>query len=471
MKFTEITKEKEDFEVLNKKLQEEIKEISVKYEENEEILKKKEAELEEKRLLLEKPSETQDFEALLSFERLLLEKNEEIDHYKEEISCLNDKIKGFMEEMAKTKENHEKSTESTIENERKHKEITILLQEKTQLLSEKTLEIENFLNKIENLELDLQEIRVKNEVFIDKISHYQESLEAKNLEFLSLNEKTKQLTEKNKEITDKLEEITAKNKEITDKNKEFIDKEKEFTDKIKGFSDKEKEFTDRIHEFTDQTKTLERMITELSSEISTLHYQLELRECEKNNLETQANNMLRNYEQLFMFFKENPEENHQEELEKHEKMLKKYRHPEIEKRGSLAEMSNFIGNFNENSEFIRDFDLKSGQIVINEEEMHKLKQEIQLKEEVLLKKTEEFYCLQNSMKKENLGFKEEINKLKGFEEFKDKFFSMEKKYNALEKDFITAKVRFFAKNLIFLRYFIPYFYSIIGRKMTRILKN
>jgi acyl carrier protein phosphodiesterase len=103
-----------------------------------------------------------------------------------------------------------------------------------------------------------------------------------------------------------------------------------------------------------------------------------------------------------------------------------------------------------------------------DEEAQKLKQELKLKEEVLLKKTEEFHFLQNSLEKENHSLKEEINKFKGFEELKEKYQNLDRKYNALEKDFITAKAILLININIF---FILYLYSSIGHKMMGIQKN
>jgi acyl carrier protein phosphodiesterase len=135
----------------------------------------------------------------------------------------------------------------------------------------------------------------------------------------------------------------------------------------------------------------------------------------------------------------------------------------MEKRGSFGEISNIM--INETSEIIRDIDSKQG---APDEEAQKLKQELKLKEEVLLKKTEEFHFLQNSLEKENHSLKEEINKFKGFEELKEKYQNLDRKYNALEKDFITAKAILLININIF---FILYLYSSIGHKMMGIQKN
>ena len=313
---------------------------------------------------------------------------------------------------------------------------TMILQEKNQEISDKKAEIDSLQSKLELQDLDLQELKTKLQVFTEQISQYQTSLEEKSMELISVRAKAKALTESLQENTKETQE-----------SKEY----KAETDK--------------------HINNLEQTIAELSSEISTLHYQLELRECEKNSLETQLNTMTKCYEKLLLSSKEKlcPED-----LETHEKELKKIRCG-MEKRGSFGEFSNIIG---ETSEIIRDIEINR-QGNNEEENTQKLRQEIKLKEDVLLRKTEEFHLLQKNLEMENQGLKEEIQKYRGWEEYKEKYQSLEKKYNALEKDFITAKV----SNLFFYEFFVFYIifsfkyyfflikYSTIGLKMMGILRN
>ena len=292
---------------------------------------------------------------------------------------------------------------------------------RTYCILQKISEIETLNSKLEFQELDLQEVRTKIQVFSEQISQYQTSLEDKTVELLSQNAKNKSLAES----------LQIKTTELNEYKQES-----------------------EIH-----LKNLEKSIAELSSEISTLHYQLELRECEKNSLESQLNNMTKYYEKLLVSSKEKLQI---EDFEIHDKELKKIKFG-MEKRGSFGEISNIM--INETSEIIRDIDSKQG---APDEEAQKLKQELKLKEEVLLKKTEEFHFLQNSLEKENHSLKEEINKFKGFEELKEKYQNLDRKYNALEKDFITAKAILLININIF---FILYLYSSIGHKMMGIQKN
>jgi len=317
--------------------------------------------------------------------------------------------------------NHKKLELENSELLQKNSEQTILLQEKEQHILQKISEIETLNSKLEFQELDLQEVRTKIQVFSEQISQYQTSLEDKTVELLSQNAKNKSLAES----------LQIKTTELNEYKQES-----------------------EIH-----LKNLEKSIAELSSEISTLHYQLELRECEKNSLESQLNNMTKYYEKLLVSSKEKLQI---EDFEIHDKELKKIKFG-MEKRGSFGEISNIM--INETSEIIRDIDSKQG---APDEEAQKLKQELKLKEEVLLKKTEEFHFLQNSLEKENHSLKEEINKFKGFEELKEKYQNLDRKYNALEKDFITAKAILLININIF---FILYLYSSIGHKMMGIQKN
>ena len=367
----------------------------------------------------------------------LQEKNEQIQLSTEEINKLNKKILEFTEEVNFLQKTHEEKIEELLqkeeflvkeceklkqENFNKENQNQNLEQEKNNLvdkindlteknmkteylLSDKTNEFEALNNKYELQIIDLEESLTKIQVLSEEMSRYQTSLENKNVEFLTINEKFKLTTDS----------LKAKEKELS----LALEQKKE----------------NDVH-----IGNLEKSNAELSGEISTLHYQLELRECEKNNLEIQLNTMLKDYEKLLIISRDKLLSNdvHKEDFEFHEKQLKKFKHSEIEKRGSVGEISNLI--YNENSEFLKDIDSKPTH-GMNEEDVIKMKQELQLKEEVLLNKTEELHTLQTMYKKETQALKEEINKLKGFEEFKDKFHNMEKKYNSLEKDFITAKVK------------------------------
>lgn len=271
-----------------------------------------------------------------------------------------------------------------------------MLQDLQQKIAEFQRENEEIREKLELKDLDIQEAQTKVQVLEEQISHYQISLEKKNNEYTSLTEKFKHLTDS------------------------LITKENENESPI---------------------KSPEKQIADLQSEVSTLHFQLELRECEKNTLENKLNHTIHIYENLYKLCKEKFNENQLEEIEAHGKEFRKLKHQELEKRGSIGEISNTFGF--DTSEIIKESEPKSQ----NEEENLRMKQELKIKEEVLLKKTEEFHELSRNYQ----ALQEEIQKYKGYLEFKEKFNVLEKKYGELEKDFISAKVFFviFCLNLNF----------------------